>query len=158
VRYRTFHAQAVEQQTQAEAWKLPMRVGAGLLLVDLLVTVLVGLLTLAGGADGFLIWALVHAAVDAYLAVNLLRLRDTARRTTIWWAVLGLILGTFAAISSRSWLDLAMQVSFSGALLILLPGKPSNLRVILAVGLFVIGYLGSICGVFTVSFLKGLNY
>lgn len=150
--YQVFHAQITEQQTQAEAWKLPMRVGAGLLIADTLVIVLLWLINLAGGNFGeFLLWGLVHIGVDIYLAVTLLQFKDTGRRATIWWAVLGLLLGALNAFASNSWLDLLIQVSFSGSLLILLLGKPSKIRAGLAVGIFALGYLGTFCSVFALS-------
>ena len=157
-RYQTFHVRIVEEQSQLEAWKLPMRVGAGILIADLLISVLLLLVNFINGNFGeFFIWILVHIGVDFYLIINLLRLKETARRATIWWASLGLIVGVLAALAANSWLDLVMQISFSGSLFILLFGKPSKVRTVLAGILFVLGYFGSFCGALIFSILNVLG-
>jgi hypothetical protein len=153
-RYQGFFAQQAQQNAENEAWKLPMRIAAGLLFADILVTVVLLLLNLVAGSFGeWAIWSVVHVGVDLYLAIVLLQLKDTARRITIWWAVIGLILGTLSALGASSWPDVIMQVCFSGSLLLLLAGKPSKVRAWLSVAVFVLGYLGTICGVFVFAFL-----
>jgi hypothetical protein len=155
--YQTFHTQVAEQQALAEGWKLPLRIGAGILIADALTTVILGLLNLAGGHFEFLIWALVRLGLDVYLIINLLRLKDTARRAALWWAGLGLVLGSLSALAAGSWVDLMMQISFSGALLLLLLGRPSKVRAGLAAGLFGLCYFGSLCGAFALSFINALG-
>lgn len=153
-RYQGFHAQEAAQQATVAAWRLPMRVGAGLLVADIVITILLWALNLAGGSSGgFLIWGLVHVGVDLYLVINLLRLSDSARRVTIWWATLGLVVAALAAFSAGSWVDLVMQAGFSGSLLILLAGKPATWRVALAIVVFVLGYPGVFCGAVVLAML-----
>lgn len=156
-RFQAFNEQKTAQQSQAEAMKLPMRVGAGMLIADILVTMAVTLITLVSGNLGFLAWGVIRVGINLYLAITLLQLKDTARRATIWWAILGLIIGTLSALAAYSWIDVGMQVSFSGALLILLPGKPSKARVVLAACLFILGYFGSFCGGFAFAFLNAMG-
>jgi len=157
-RYKSFFAKKIDEQSQAEAWKFPMRIGAGILIADVLMFILLWALTLASGTIGeFVVWGLVHIGVDIYLAVNLIRLKDAARRSTTWWATIGLVIGALASIGAGSWLDLIMQLSFSGSLLILLLGKPSKIRAGLAVVIFVLGYIGSFCGSFALAFISALG-
>jgi hypothetical protein len=157
-RYQSFHAEKAAKVAQDEAWKLPMRVGAGILIADILLTLVIWLLYLTEGKiEAFLFWGVVHIAIDLYLMINLLRFKDTARRATILWAAIGLILGGLATLATRSWLDMVTQLSYSGSLIILLVGKPSNVRAGLAAGLFTIGYLGSICAVFVLSFTNNIR-
>ena len=149
-RYRSFGAQKAEQKAQDEAWKLPMRVGAGLLLADVLVITLIWGLNIAfGNITISILWDLVHVAVDIGLAVALLRLLETGRRAAIWWAVLGLIAGTIASLSDTNWVGLLLQFCYSGSILMVLLGKkPSGVRTGLGIAIFVLGYLGTLCGIF----------
>lgn len=146
-RYQSFAAQGKEQQAYTERWKLPLRVGAGLLVADALILVLLGVLDIASGSANAtaLRWQVVHVVVDVALAINLLRLKDAARRATIWWAVIGLLIGAFNVITTGNWIDLIVQVGFAGALLVLLLSKPSKARALLAIGIFSIVYLGTLC-------------
>jgi hypothetical protein len=115
-RFQAFNNQKTAQQSQAEALKFPVRVGAGILIADTVVSLLLILFNLIGGNLEVLIWGVIHVAVDIYLAVNLLRLNDWARRATIWWAILGLVIGTVASAASQSWPDVLTQIAFSGGL------------------------------------------
>ncbi len=157
-RYQSFNVKLVEEKKQAEAWKLPMRVGAGILIGDVVLTAILLLLNFAiGNGSRFLLSSFVHFLVDLYLIVNLLRLKDTARRTTIWWAALGLILGIYISLSSGSWLDMVMQVCFSGSLLLLLLGKPSSLRAGIALAVYVLGDYVLFFAVIGYSFFRALG-
>ncbi len=155
LRYRGFHTQKAEEKALVEGWKLPMRVGAGLLFTDLIVTGLLWLLNLGFGELGeWILWSLVQVGIDLYLAINLLRLKDTARRASIWWAVLILIFGTLGALEASSWADLIVELCLGGSLLLLFLGKPSKIRAGLAAATFVLGYLGTICAILAVPFLN----
>lgn len=145
--YKSYIARITEEQSHTNAWRLPFRVGAFILLVDVLVSASLGLLTLTSGSfDADTFGIVVHMGVDLYLSINLFRLKEGARRTTLWWAVVVLILGAVAAVPSRDWIDLVMTIFFSGSLVLLLVQRPSKVRSILAIALFVIGYLCTLCG------------
>jgi hypothetical protein len=157
-RYQAWVSWQAEQRARADAWKLPLRVGACLLGADALVCVVLGWLNLAmGGPGAFLISGFMHIAVDLYLVVNLLRLKDTARRGALWLAVIGPIYGAYSAVTTGAWPDLIVQVSLSVSVVVLLLGKPSKLRTILAVTVFIVGYLGILCGAFMLSAAKAIG-
>jgi hypothetical protein len=152
VRYQSLGVQKAKERSRAEALKLPMRVAAILLLVDAGITALLWLLNLSHAAGRinveYLIWGLAHVGINVFVAINLLKQKETAPRLTMWWAVLGLIAGGLVAIAWGQVLSLILQITYSGALLLLVMGKPSTRRVAFAVVVFVTGYLGGLCGVF----------
>ncbi len=152
--YQAFHAQKAEHENQAEAWKLPMRVGAGILISEALVSLLVLLLGLAMGQVTTLIWGLVHIGINIYLSITLLQLKDTGRRATLFWAVLGLVIGTISNLGTGLWLEAIAQLSFSGAVLVLLFRRPAKWRVGVAAAIFILGYFGSLCAIVTNAFLS----
>ena len=153
-RYQSFSAHQVEQQTLATAWKLPMRVGAGILLVNLLMLAIFWLINFtAKNYTSFLLWSVADMGVNLFLAINLIRLKEYARMATIWWAVIILIFGGIVAMFSLNWIDGISQTCLSASLLVLLVGKPSKVRTGLAIAIFALGYLGTICGFFAYSFL-----
>ena len=157
-RYQSISARRTEELSQAEALKLPMRVTAILLLVDAGlhgVLWLLNLSTVAGRVDiEFLIWGLVHIGIDVFIAINLFRRKEAARRWTIWWAIVGAIGGGLTAIASAQVLSLIIQIAYSGALLLLVLGKPSKPRAALAIVVYVMGYLGGLCGVFALAAIR----
>jgi hypothetical protein len=159
-RYQAFHTQKNEQRTENEAWKIPMRVGAAIAVLDGLVFAVIWVLALSSpstdNAGQLFVWGLVHFGVDIYLVIALLQLKDTARRVAIWWALVCGLVGVIS-IFMQSWLDLVMQVSLCGVLLLLFLGKPSTLRTIFGGALFLIGYVGSFCALFAFSFLNALH-
>ena len=145
-RYQSLGLQRAEEQSRVETLKLPMRVAAILLLVDAGIH---GLLWLPGRLDsGFLFWGLFQIGIDVFIAISLLRQNETVSRWTAYWAVFGVLGGGLVAIASAQVLILILQVAFSSALLLLVLGKPSTRRVAFAVVVYMIGYLGSLCGLF----------
>ncbi len=154
-RYQALNVRKADELGQAEARKLPMRVAAVLLLADAGVFVLLWLLNLAAGSfTEFMIWGLVHIGVDLFIAINLLRLKEVALGWTLWWAVLGAIVGVLEAIGTADMYSLVLQLAFSGSLLLLTLGRPSKLRVVIAALVFGVGYLGSVCGMFAWGVLQ----
>jgi len=162
-RYQAFNTQKTEQRAENDAWKIPMRVGAAIAALDALVFAVIWVLALSASTGSnskdaveFFVWGLFHFGVDIYLVIALLQLKEAARRVAIWWAVLCGIVGVMS-LFLQSWFDLAMQVSLCGTLLLLFLGKPSTARTILGAALFLIGYVGSFCGLFAFSFLNTLH-
>ena len=72
----------------------------------------------------------------------------------MWWAVIGAIGGGLTAIVSAQVLSLIVQIAYSGALLLLVLGKPSARRVAFAIVVYVMGYLGGLCGVFALEAVR----
>lgn len=159
-RYQAFNTQKTEQRAENDAWKIPMRVGAAIAALDALAFAVIWVLALSSPSTDsvgqLFIWGLFHFGVDIYLVIALLQLKETARRVAIWWAVVCGIVGVMS-LFLQSWFDLAMQVSLCGALLLLFLGKPSTARTILGAALFLVGYVGSFCGLFAFSFLNTLR-
>jgi hypothetical protein len=160
-RYQSISAQRAEEQGRAEAMKLPMRVVAIMLLVDAIVYVLLWLLDLSSISSRsefeFLVWGLVHIGVDVFIAVNLLRLKETATRWTLWWAVVGLIGGLLTSLAPLDMPSIVLQFAYSGALLLLIVGKPSKVRIAIAVVVYVLGYIGGLCGLFAWGVIQMLG-
>ncbi len=156
--YQSLSTQKAAQSARTAAMKFPMWTAAGVLIVDAIVNLLLWLINLASGVtDSLIFWMPVHIIVDIILAVGLFRLNETSKRTTVWWAVVGLVLGAITSFTSLSWLDLILQISYSGSLLLLLVGNASKIRAGLGIAVFSIGYLGTICLLFLFSFLAGLG-
>ena len=135
----------IESQSEMESWKLPMRVSAGIFMIDCaLMGVGVLIYALSGNINNRFIGEIVQIGIDIFIIMNLLKLRDSARKIAVSWAVFVLLIGISSAITSGSWSHLITQISFSGALFLLLIGTPSKLRTALAIGLYGVGYLGVI--------------
>ena len=91
-RYRAFNDQKVEERNLNEAWKLPMRVGAVIAILDGLVTVVLCFFALMNlqassstkDAASGIIWEVLHFGVDIFLVITLLQLKDVGRRVAIF--------------------------------------------------------------------------
>jgi hypothetical protein len=137
-----------------------MRVGAAIALLDGLVFAILWVMSLSSSGVGdsgeVFVWGLFHFVVDIYLVIALLQLKEAARRVATWWAVIGALVA-IVSLFSQGWLTLVMQASLAGALFLLFLGRPSTIRTVLGTALFLLGYVGSFCGLFALSMLNALH-
>ena len=94
--------------------------------------------------------------ISVLFGVNLWRGKEDWPRYTVWWAAIGLVIFGGGALLIGDWVSLIAQIAYSGSLILLLAGTPTKGRMIMAVILFAVGYIGLILGFFALSFLAGL--
>jgi hypothetical protein len=128
------------------------QVGAGFLLINVLAGFFFALLGIISGLP-VLPTIFVSAIIDILIGVNLWK-----GQVQPWagWAlvraVLGAIIYGILYLGQGLYLDLFAQISFCGAIILVLTGTRDRLRAYTAIGIYTIGFLGII----TVSFIYGL--
>lgn len=115
--------------------KLALQVGAGIFTAVLVFLVFLAILGLARLNP-------IGIAIILYCMYNLWRARYTWRGTGLFFAVLNAGLNLVLNISAGSVLDIIMWVSFGVAMILVLTGKSSRVRTLIAVGIFAVGFLG----------------
>ncbi|HEX9386247.1 MAG TPA: hypothetical protein VF918_08000 [Anaerolineales bacterium] len=153
-RYRALLDEAAYQPQVDSGLKVPLRIGAGMLFVNaLLGAIFVIILLTAGGTTELSGGDFMAPIVDVIIGVNLWLVKESWKRYTVWWALIGLVIFGVGALVTGDYITLIIQLSFSGSLILLLAGRPSKVRTIVAASIFVVAYLGLVCLVFTLSFL-----
>jgi hypothetical protein len=148
---------APEESKDVQALKTPLRIGAGMLVINAILSVIFLFIIIAsGGATGLAAGDIVSPIVDIVIAVNLWQLRGQWKRYTVWWAGIGLVLFGLGAVAGGDYFSLIIQIGFSGSLILLLAGTPSKARTATSVAVFLVLYLGAICLLFGLSFLGGI--
>jgi hypothetical protein len=77
-------------------------------------------------------------------------------RYALGWAFLFILYGIYQLISGNSYAFI-LDIAFSSSLILVLIGKPSKVRMITAVAVFVVVYLGLRCLGFTSYFILGVR-
>lgn len=153
-RYKSLLQEDDTEKKVLEGLKTPLRLGAGMLIINaLLNTLFLILIFTSGDSSNIGGGDIISPIVDIVIAVNLWQLKEPWKRYTVWWAALGLVIFGLGSIAIGDYFSLLTQVGFSGSLILLLAGSPSKVRTIAAVAVYLVMYLGMICLIFTFSFL-----
>ena len=94
--------------------------------------------------------------VNLIIGANLWQVKQQWQKYTVWWAALGLVLFGGGALVTGDFFSLITQIAFSGSLILLLAGAPTKVRTISAVAIYLVLYVGTICLLFTLSFLGAI--
>ena len=136
-----------------EVKPIAFRVAAGILLANLLIS-----------AAGLLIGQIpnvITTVIDLALAVGLFLLRPGARGFALFRAYAGAILGPIVIFWRADFMTAIimsfLQLCYCGALILLLQGKTKNWKVITAIGIFGVFYLGITLCLFSVIILAKAN-
>jgi hypothetical protein len=156
-RYKSMLEENVAEAKKAEELKTPLRVGAGMLIVNAALSVIFLIIIISTGGGSSLEAAdIISPIVDVVIAVNLWQIKPQWQKYTVWWSVLGLVLFGGVALVSGDFFSLITQIGFSGSLILLLAGTPTKARTIAAVAVYLVLYLGMICLLFTLSFFGAI--
>ena len=156
-RYKTLLDEASYQPQVDPGLKVPLRIGAGMLFVNALLSAFFLILILmTGDTSGLAADDYIAPFVNLIIGVNLWQVKEQWKRYTVWWALIGLVIFGGGALVSGDYFSLITQLAFSGSLILLLAGKPSKVRTIVATLIFVVAYLGLLCLVFGLSFLGAM--
>jgi len=156
-RYKALLQEDDTEKKAVEGLKVPLRLGAGMLIINaLLNTLFLILIFSSGDSSGIGGGDIVSPIIDIVIAFNLWQLKLPWQRYTVWWAALGLILFGGVALINSDYFGLITQLGFSGALILLLAGIPSKVRTISAVAVYLILYLGMLCLLFILSFIGAI--
>lgn len=153
-RYKAFLEEAESKAQTIEGLKIPLRIGAGMVLISALVDVSVLIIVFSsGGGSDLGSGDVISPIIDIVIAVNLWQINVNWQRYTVWWATLGLVLFGGAFLVSGDFISLLIQIGYSGSLILLLAGTPTKVRTYASIGLFLVMYLGLVCLIFGLSFL-----
>jgi hypothetical protein len=153
-RYKALLEESTAEPQVAPALKTPLRIGAGMLFVNALISMGFLILILASGdTTGLGGGDFAAPIVNVVIGVNLWQVKEQWKRYTVWWALIGLVLFGVGSLASGDYFGLIAQIGFSGSLILLLAGTPSNVRTTAAVVIYLVGYIGLLCLIFTLSFL-----
>ena len=156
-RYKTLLEAVAAALKTTEALKTPLRIGAGMLFVNGLLGIInLILIFMAGDAGNLTRGEFLGPIVNIVIGANLWQLKVSWQKYTVWWAVIGLVLFGFGALINGDIFGLIIQLGFSGSLILLLAGTPTKARTIASVVIFSVLFLGSLCLIFTLSFLSGV--
>jgi len=156
-RYKSLLEENAAEAKKIEELKTPLRVGAGMLIVNAALSVIFLLIIISTGGGSSLEAAdIISPIVDIVIAVNLWQIKPQWQKYTVWWSVLGLVLFGGVALVSGDFFGLITQIGFSGSLILLLAGTPTKARTIAAVAVYLVMYLGMICLLFTLSFFGAI--
>lgn len=157
IRYKTLLEDIAAESKKVEALKTPLRIGAGMLVVNaLLDAIFLAIINTTGGGTSLESSDIISPIVDIVMAINLWQVKEQWKRYTVWWAAIGLVLFGLTLLGSGNYLGIILQIGFSGALILLLAGNPSKVRTIGAIAIFGVLYLGGLCLIFTLTFLGAL--
>lgn len=157
----TADAAAAELQTQLTETRLALRVGAGFSFGNIGVALVIfALLALLGQtqslAEIFNIPLIISLLIDFYIGINLWQGKAQWRGWALARAIFGLMLYGLIALSQSDWFSLITQAAFSGSFIILLTGKSARTRTWIAIGLYLLGYLGITFGFLLLSLIRRL--
>lgn len=156
-RYKTLLDEASYLPQIDPGLKLPLRIGAGMLFVNAALGALFLILILVtGDTTGLAAEDFVAPLVNLIIGINLWQVKESWKRNTVWWALIGLVIFGGGALISGDYFSLITQLSFSGSLILLLAGRPSQVRTIAATLIFVVAYIGVLCLVVGLSFLGAM--
>lgn len=156
-RYKALLTDATSKPQVDPDLKVPLRIGAGMLFVNAIISAIFLVIFLASGDPSELSGGdIIGPFVNLIIGINLWQVKEQWKRYTVWWALLGLIIFGAGAIAVGDYFTLIAQIGFSGALILLLAGKPSKVRTTLATIIFVVGYLGLLCLAFGLAFLGAM--
>ena len=152
-RYKSLLEDVAAEVKKAETLKTPFRIGAGMLFLNAIIGAffLVVIFTTGGGAD-LTSGDIIAPIINLIVGVNLWQVKPQWQKYTVWWAALGLILFGGIALATGDLFALITQTGFSGSLILLLAGTPTKVRTILAIAVYVVLFLGTICLLFSLSF------
>jgi len=156
-RYKALLDETTYQPQIDPGLKLPLRIGAGMLFVNAALSAFFLILILVtGDATGLAADDYIAPFVNVIIGVNLWLVKEQWKRYTVWWALIGLVIFGGGALVSRDYFSLITQLAFSGSLILLLAGKPSKVRTIVATSIFFVGYIGLLCLIVALSFLGAM--
>jgi hypothetical protein len=156
-RYKTLLEDVAAEVKKAEALKTPLRIGAGMLFVNAVIGAIFLILILNSGSGAGLGGGdFIAPFVNLIIGVNLWQVKQQWQKYTVWWAALGLVLFGGGALVTGDFFSLITQIAFSGSLILLLAGAPTKVRTISAVAIYLVLYVGTICLLFTLSFLGAI--
>ena len=156
-RYKALLDETTYQPQVDPGLKVPLRIGAGMLFVNAVLSAFFLILILVtGDTTGLAADDYIAPFVNVIIGVNLWQVKEQWKRYTVWWALIGLVIFGGGALISGDYFSLITQLSFSGSLILLLTGKPSKVRTIVATLIFVVAYLGLLCLVVGLSFLGAM--
>ena len=156
-RYKALLDETTYQPQVDPGLKVPLRIGAGMLFVNAVLSAFFLILILVtGDTTGLAADDYIAPFVNVIIGVNLWQVKEQWKRYTVWWALIGLVIFGGGALVSGDYFSLITQLAFSGSLILLLAGKPSKVRTIVATLIFVVAYLGLLCLVVGLSFLGAM--
>ena len=134
-------------QTELAERLLALRVGAGFLFAEVGLFLLFGALEgLLGGVEAigeYLDYDLFIALMfNLWLGFGFWMGRTRWRGLAILRAILGILFIGLSAVPGVAYFDLISQVAWAGSLILVLTGKSRRSRTWIAVGIYIIGYLG----------------
>lgn len=146
-RFVTLRNGVTQHIQQTADLEVSRRIGAAMLFTDIVLGVLI---LWAVRSVGYAVTVqtsfIVTAIINTIIGINLWRGKEGWPRYTVWWAIFTAFgFGGLALIDNRL-VDLVTQLAFSGALILLLKGKPSQERVIASVAIFGLGYVLIVIG------------
>ena len=144
-----------QPQIKAEQSKrTSLRIAAGMFFLSA-ITNLIGVIFYAA-SNG---WQNLGNESVVILVINMLIgvvLLLGSARYALGWAFIFVLYGIYQLISGNSYAFI-LDIAFSSSLILLLIGKPSKARMITAVAVFVVVYLGLTCLGFTSYFILGVR-
>ena len=132
----------------------PLRIAAGMLFVSA-ITNLIGVFFYAA-SNG---WQNLGYENVIILTINILigvMLLLGSARYALGWTFIFIMYGMYQLISGNSYAFI-LDIALSSSLILLLIGKPSKVRMITAVAVFVVVYLGLTCLGFTSFYILGVR-
>jgi hypothetical protein len=157
-RYKALVNDAMSKPQADPELKVPLRIGAGMLFVNAILGALFLVIFLvSGNTTGLSANDYIGPFVDVIIGVNLWLVKEQWKRYTVWWALIALVIFGGGALISGDYLGLIIQLGFSGALILLLAGKPSKVRTTVATLIFVVAYVGLICLIFALFLLGAMS-
>jgi len=153
-RYKALMEEGTSEPRANQALKTPLRIGAGMLFVNALISgVFLILILISGDTTGLSGGDFAAPIVNVVIGVNLWQVKEQWQRYTVWWALIGLVIFGGGALVTGDYFSLISQLGFSGSLILLLAGRPTNVRTTAAVVIYLVGYIGLLCLIFALSFL-----
>jgi hypothetical protein len=134
---------AAMEEDLAES-RLAMRVAAIFLFVGVAVSLCLNVLSLATAdpeaASGTTL-SLISIAIDIGIGASLWRGRTRWKVWAIWRAALGLLIYGGQALGAGLFVEALLEAAFSGALLLVLTGRSTRTRTVIAGGIYAVGFL-----------------
>ena len=157
-RYKALIEDSTSEPQVNQVLKTALRIGAGMLFVNALISAgFLILILISGDTTGLSGGDFAAPIVNVVIGVNLWRTKAQWQRYTVWWALIGLVIFGLGSLASGDYFSLISQLGFSGSLILLLAGTPTKVRTTVAVVIYLISYVGLLCLIFTLSFLGAFS-
>ena len=142
------------QTNEVQVKQTIFRIGAGMLFVsaasDIIGAIFYGILN---GWQSLGYENIVILIINIFVGVMLWQ---GSVQTALRWAFVLILYGIYQLVSGNSYAFI-LDIAFSGSLFLLLTGKPSKTRIITAIAVFLVVYLGLTCLGFTSYFILGVR-